>query len=134
MENEETKRETPGWKRRDSNSAFLHSMSEAVSGCERLATAIDNHDFEGVELAARHSASMWLAAYAAHWRIIDRGESIPLTDRTSALLEARTTLLDLFTHAKGKIAVLRMHRLLDELRESLVTAEAESAADGAHRS
>lgn len=134
MENEDTEKEIPGWKHRDTSSTFSRSISEIANECEHLIIAIDHHDFEGVELAARHSASIWLAAHAAHRRIVHCGEGTASIDGSSSLLEARTTLLDLFARAKAEIAVPRTHRLLDELREKLVTADAESAADSTHRS
>ena len=125
MQDEDTKREIPTSKRRDGNSAFLRTMSEVTNGCRCLIAAIDKHDFEGVEHKAHQSANMWLAAHAAHRRLVHRADSTASADGSSSLLEARTTLLGLFTRAKTEIAVPRMHRLLDELSETLVAADAE---------
>lgn len=134
MQDEDTKREIPISKRRDENGTFLRAMSEAVGGCKCLITAIDNHDSEGVEHKAHQSASMWLAAHAAHRRLVHRADSTVSADGSSSLLEARTTLLGLFTRAKAEIAVPRIHRLLDELRETLVATDAEPVSHGTYHS
>ena|ERR1700759_1780985 len=123
MQDEDTKREIPTSRRRDENSTFLRTMSEIMNGCKCLIAAINNQDFEDVEYNAHQSASMWLAAHAAHRRLVYRADSTASADGSSSLLEARTTLLDLFTRAKAEIAVPRMHRLLDELRGTLVATE-----------
>src|SRR5580765_3893429 len=124
MQDEDTKREIPISKRRAENSTFLRAISEVMSGCKCLIAAIDSHDFEGIEHKAHQAASMWLAAHAAHRRLVHRADSTAPADGSSSLLETRTTLLGLFTRAKAEIAVPRMHRLLDELRETLVAADA----------
>lgn len=134
MQDEDTKREIPISKRRDGNGTFLRTMSEVMSGCKCLNAAIDNHDFEGVEHKAHQSASMWLAAHAAHRRLVHRADSTASVDGASSLLEARTTLLGLFTRAKAEIAVPRLHRLLDELRETLVATYAEPVCHGTYHS
>ena len=134
MQDEDTKREIPISKRREANSAFLRSMSEVVNGSKCLIAVIDNHDFEGVEHMAHRAASMWLTAHAAHRRLVQRAESNASADESSSLLEARTTLLGLFTRAKAEIAVPRMHRVLDELRETLAAADAEPVSHSTYRS
>jgi hypothetical protein len=134
MQDEDTKREIPISKRRDGSSTFLRAMSEVMNECKCLIAAIDNYDFEVVEHKAHQSASMWLAAHAAHRRLVHRADSTASADGSSSLLEARTTLLGLFTRAKAEIAVPRMHRLLDELRETLMAADAEPVPHSTYRS
>jgi hypothetical protein len=134
MQDEDTKRESQFLSAEMGMAHFLRAMSEVMSGCKCLITTIDNHDSEGVEHKAHQSASMWLAAHAAHRRLVHRADSTASADGSSSLLEARTTLLGLFTRAKAEIAVPRIHRLLDELRETLVAADAEPVSHSTYHS
>jgi hypothetical protein len=108
------------------SSAFGQAMTGVKTRCRQLAMAINAHDFENAEYAARDAASMWLTGRVACRRLIERSAtSSPYADAARRLLEDRyMTLLELFGCATRTIEVPRLRKALAELRGTLMTAMA----------
>lgn len=132
MESENRTDELTKWRRQDPEVLFTDAITDIVDVLKRLSVAVDQRDPVSVEGAVRLSVSMWSTAYSAHRQLIQRSEGDP-ADRSSSLLEARESLLELSTKATMEMATSRLYSLLDELQETFSIVDAEGTP-GASRS
>jgi len=128
MTNDDPKSDAPSPKWSPApNDAFTQAMSGVKTRCQHLATAINDHDFEGVMSLAQSATNMWLAGRAACRRLAKRNKlRSPYIEAARLLLEQNyIAILKMFVHATTLIAVPRMARVLADMRGTLMQAMAE---------